>query len=74
MSYVRALKNSRDMSRDDFAAAREAAQGADAVLLFLGEDANLSGEARSRAFLNLPGAQEELVAEVAKAGKPMIGW
>jgi beta-glucosidase len=41
-------------------------------LLFLGEEAILSGEASSRASLNLPGAQEDLVREVAKSGKPMI--
>ncbi len=69
--YVQALKNSRDTSRENFAQALEAARGADAVLLFLGEEASLSGEARSRALLDLPGAQEELVAEVSKAGKPM---
>jgi beta-glucosidase len=66
------LKNCRDTSRDGFAAAFDAARGADAVLLFLGEDAALSGEAASRAFLNLPGAQEELAAELAKAGKPIV--
>jgi beta-glucosidase len=32
----------------------------------------LSGEAHSRAFLNLPGAQEALVDEIAKTGKPII--
>ena len=67
-----ALKNSRDMSHDAFAAAVEAANGADFVLLFLGEEQILSGEAHSRAFLNLPGAQEALVDELAKTGKPMI--
>jgi beta-glucosidase len=67
------LKNSRDTSKDGFGSALEAARSADAVLLFLGEEANLSGEARSRAFLDLPGAQEALAAEIAKAGKPMVG-
>ena len=47
-------------------------RSADVVLLFLGEEAGLSGEAASRAYLDLPGAQEELVNEVAKAGRPMI--
>ena len=67
------LKNARDTSHDGFAAAVAAAQSADAVVLFLGEDANLSGEARSRAFLNLPGAQDALVDAVAATGKPVIG-
>jgi len=66
------LNTSRDMSHAGLAAALEAARAADAVLLFLGEEANLSGEARSRAFLDLPGAQEALVEEVSKAGKPTI--
>src|SRR5437763_10531716 len=72
VAYARALKNSRDMSRDGFGAAVEAARTADVVLLFLGEEQVLSGEARSRAFLNLPGAQEALVAEIAKLGKPTV--
>ena len=65
VTYVRALKSSRDISRSEFGSALEAARKADIVLLFLGEEQNLSGEARSRAFLNLPGAQEELIAEIA---------
>ena len=70
--YAAGLKTSRDMSRDGFAAALEAAQGADAVLLFLGEEQRITGEATSRAFLDLPGAQEALVEELANAGKPMV--
>jgi beta-glucosidase len=42
------------------------------VVLFLGEEASLSGEAASRAYLDLPGAQEELAAAVAGAGKPVV--
>lgn len=70
--YAPGLKNSRDESRTGFAAALEAARNVDVVFLFLGEGQSMSGEASSRAYLNLPGAQEELAAEVAKAGKPMI--
>jgi beta-glucosidase len=66
------LKTSRDASHDGFAAAVDAANNADVVLLFLGEEAAMSGEAASRTTLNLPGAQEDLVAEIAKTGKPMI--
>lgn len=66
------LKNSRDNARDGFAAALEAARNSDAVLLFLGEEQILSGEAHSRAFLSLPGAQPQLVEEVARAGKPTV--
>ena len=70
--YAPGLNNSRDSSRTGFGAAADAARRADAVLLFLGEEQILSGEARSRAFLNLPGAQEDLITEIAKAGKPMV--
>ncbi len=70
--WARGLKSSRDQSRDGFAEALGAARASDVVLLFLGEEQILSGEAHSRAFLNLPGAQEALVEEVAKAGKPIV--
>jgi len=45
---------------------------ADVILLFLGEEQILSGEAHSRAFLDLPGAQEALVNEIAKLGRPIV--
>jgi beta-glucosidase len=70
--YAQGLKNSGDESRVNFPAALEAARGADVVILFLGEGEDMSGEASSRAYLNLPGAQEELAAEVAGIGKPTI--
>ncbi|HJT88643.1 MAG TPA: glycoside hydrolase family 3 C-terminal domain-containing protein, partial [Bryobacteraceae bacterium] len=70
--YAPGLTSSRDTSHAGFAAALDAARRSGAVLLFLGEEEILSGEARSRAFLNLPGAQDELVQEVAQAGKPLV--
>jgi beta-glucosidase len=70
--FAPALKNSRDSGRAGFAAALAAARSSDVVLLFLGEEQILSGEARSRAFLNLPGAQEDLVNEIATLGKPVV--
>ncbi len=42
------------------------------MLLFLGEESILSGEAHSRADINLPGAQMELVSKVAALGKPIV--
>jgi len=66
------LKGSDDLSHGGFSAAIRAANEADVVLMFLGEEARWSGEASSRAFLNLPGLQEELVEEVCKTGKPII--
>ena len=51
----------------------ETAQKADVVLLALGEEAaEQSGEAASRAHLNLPGRQEELLEKVAATGKPVV--
>jgi beta-glucosidase len=70
--YAPGLRNSRDLGRDGFAAAVAAARSSDVVVLFLGEEQILSGEARSRAFLNLPGAQEALVDAVSAAGKPLV--
>lgn len=71
--YAQGLRNSRDNSHEGFAAAMNAAGAADAVVLFLGEEAILSGEAHSRAFLDLPGAQAALVDELATLHKPAIG-
>jgi beta-glucosidase len=70
--YAPGLKNSRDTGRSGFEAALAAARKAEVVLLFLGEEQILSGEARSRAFLNLPGAQEDLVNQIASLGKPSV--
>jgi beta-glucosidase len=58
-----------------FAAAEQAARDADAVLLVLGERGDMSGEATSRAILELPGSQLALaqaVMRAAGAGKPVI--
>jgi beta-glucosidase len=70
--WAAGLNDTRDRTHAGFPAAVAAASQADVVLFFLGEESSLSGEAASRAYLDLPGAQEELVNEVAKTGKPMI--
>ena len=66
------LKYSRDKDTKDFAKVRRATARADAAVVFVGEEAILSGEAHSLSNLNLQGAQSELIAEVAKAGKPVV--
>ncbi|MEM1691959.1 MAG: beta-glucosidase BglX [Thermofilaceae archaeon] len=53
--------------RSGFAEAVEAAKRSDAVVLVVGESADMSGEASSRAHLDLPGVQEELVKTVWEA-------
>lgn len=58
--------------REKFAAAVKTAKRADAVVMILGESANMSGEAASRTSINLPGVQTELLREIKKAGKPVV--
>jgi beta-glucosidase len=70
--FAPGLKDDFDRSTDGFAEAVAAAREADAVLLIVGERASLSGEASSRAILDLPGAQNRLVEAVAAAGKPVV--
>lgn len=72
VNYVAALKNDLDRNTSDFAEAVAAAQNADFVVLVVGEQARLSGEASSRANIDLPGAQSKLVATVAEVGKPTV--
>jgi beta-glucosidase len=70
--FAPGLKNSRDTNTAGFEAARAVARRADVILLFLGEEQILSGEAHSRAFLDLPGAQAKLTEEIAGLGKPVV--
>ena len=70
--YVRAMENSRSGASDAFDEAAAIAADSDVAILFLGEESILSGEAHSRADINLPGDQAELVRRVRAAGKPVI--
>ena len=72
VEFVRAMETSRSKSTAPFDAAVDAARQSDAVVLFLGEESILSGEAHSRANIDLPGAQAELVRRIREAGKPVI--
>lgn len=66
------LEYSRQKTKEGFKTAIEAARKADAIVFFGGEESILSGEAHSRADINLPGAQEELITRISEAGKPLI--
>jgi beta-glucosidase len=55
-----------------FADAVAVARQADVVLLSVGEDITMSGEAKSRSNIHLPGVQEELVRAIAATGKPVV--
>ncbi len=70
--YVRAMETSRSRDTEAFDEAVAAARESDVAVLFLGEESILSGEAHSRADINLPGAQAELVRRVREVGKPVI--
>ena len=64
--------NANDADTTGFRAAREAAMNADFVILALGEEGWMSGEASSRSDIHLPGVQDELAKTVMKAGKPTV--
>jgi beta-glucosidase len=53
-------------------AAVAAAQGADVVLLALGESERMSGEGQSRTSIVVPEAQQALATAVAATGKPIV--
>jgi beta-glucosidase len=70
--YSQALYSSRSRDTKDFAQAIEQAKKADVIVYVGGEEAVLSGEAHSRADTRLPGAQEQLIRELKKTGKPLV--
>lgn len=64
-----------DVLADDtsgFAEATAAARNADVAIVVVGEPKDFAGEAASRASLDLPGRQMDLVKEIARVGKPTI--
>ncbi len=70
--FVETLSYSRDKSEVQFKKAIQAAKQSDVIVFVGGEEAILSGEAHSRANINLPGAQEKLIKELAKTNKPIV--
>ncbi len=64
--------NINDNDRSGFAEALETAKKADVVVISLGEAHDMSGEARSRSNIHLPGVQEELLKEICSTGKPVV--
>ncbi len=59
-------------TRERFTNAVSIASKSDLIILCLGESRQMSGEARNRLSLDLPGIQEELVKEIHKTGKPIV--
>ena len=70
--YEPALTYSRDANTANIKAAQKAAKKADAIVVCVGEEAILSGEAHSLSNLNLQGAQSELIAAMKATGKPVV--
>lgn len=70
--YVKALSTTRDHSEKAFGDAVSAARQCDATIVIVGEEAILTGEAHSRAHLDLPGAQQKLIETISKTGKPLV--
>jgi len=59
-------------NRAGFAKAVAAAKRADLAVLVLGESCEMSGEAKCRTSLGLPGVQTELLREIKQTGKPVV--
>ncbi len=72
VTYAPGLADARSSDTSLFDDAVEAAGAADVAVVVLGEDANVSGEAKCRAFLDLPGAQRALLQRLAQTGTPVV--
>jgi beta-glucosidase len=61
-----------ESDRSGFQQAVDVAKMADTVILALGENADMSGEAASRSTLDLPGVQQELAEAIHATGTPVV--
>jgi beta-glucosidase len=64
--------NVNDDSLDEISKAVAAARNSDFIILALGENRMMSGEAASRTDISLPGIQMKLAEAVIKTGKPSV--
>jgi beta-glucosidase len=55
-----------------FAEALRTARQAEVVVLVIGEDRDMSGEAHSRSTIDLPGVQQRLAERIVATGKPVV--
>ncbi len=55
-----------------FQTAVATARNAEVIVMVLGENADMAGEAASRTSLDLPGRQEELLKAIVALGKPVV--
>ena len=70
--YEPVLGYSRDKNTTNFEKAKQAVASADVAVVFLGEEAILSGEAHSLSNINLIGIQSDLLKAVKSVGKPVV--
>lgn len=64
--------NINDDNTNGFAEAVSIARQSDVVVLTVGEARDMSGEAKSRSSLQLPGVQEQLIKAIMATGKPVV--
>jgi beta-glucosidase len=57
---------------ETIAKVKDAAGSADLVIAVMGETANMSSEAASRASMDLPGIQEQMLETAVASGKPVV--
>ena len=72
MSEAKKPVQTTEQAEAAFQTAVATARGADIIVIVLGENADMAGEAASRASLDLPGRQEELLKAVVALGKPVV--
>jgi beta-glucosidase len=72
VNFARGVATTRSITRDDFDSAVAAAANADIAMMFLGEEAVLSGEAHCRADITLPGNQADLIDAIAATSTPIV--
>jgi beta-glucosidase len=64
--------DAKSMQTNNFSDALDAANRADVIVLALGETFDMSGEAKSRTDISLPGMQEKLFEALKATGKPIV--
>lgn len=72
VTYVAGVSDTRSLDTGEFEHAARIVQSSDVAIVCVGEDALLSGEAKCRAFLDLPGAQQALLDRLGATGTPLV--
>ncbi|RYF81091.1 MAG: glycosyl hydrolase, partial [Chitinophagaceae bacterium] len=71
LSYAKGCELT-DSSKQGFDEAIATAMQADVIVMAVGETRDMSGEAKSRSNIGLPGVQEELIKAMMATGKPVV--